>query len=89
MAAERSPERTAVTLVAAFIAALVVSLVIAPAVTGGFCNDSADPAETYCGSLPPRSIIGLETNMWVWIGALLAIAVITGCVLLRRRSRRA
>jgi hypothetical protein len=59
---------------------------LAPLLTVGWCSDSAEPGKSVCDSAQ-RSVVGVDTNGWLWLGALGVIAFVT-TVAARASSRR-
>lgn len=64
---------------------LAASLVFAPVVAGGWCADAADGGTSVCGSFQ-RSLIGIDTNIWLWLGSMAVVVVVTLAALRRRRT---
>lgn len=83
----RSPERTAVILVTAFVAAVVASLLLAPMIEVQGCAASTDSRDPSCQDYPPQTLWGYEANVWIWIAALLAISVIAFWLIRRAKPR--
>lgn len=81
------PRRSAGTIVTATVLSVVaVALLLAPILTTGFCADSSQPGESYCVSTQ-RSVVGIETSVWLWAAVTIAIVVV-GTVLAVRARRR-
>ena len=82
-----SPRHTSLapTVVRCLLASLAVAVLFAPVITQGWCYDAADrDEESSCGSRQ-TSVLGIESNIWLWIAAtVIAIAVI---LLLVRRLK--
>lgn len=66
-------------------AAVVVSVLLAPVVTGGWCADAPVGGTSVCGSFE-RSLVGIDTNVWIWLGAITIVAVVTIVIAHRRRK---
>lgn len=82
--------RTAAWVVTAVWAAggvLLAAVLFAPVLQGGFCADSSDPALSYCEAWQ-RSVAGVDTNVWLWAGATIALGALGWLVARTRRLRR-
>lgn len=66
------------------LAGLLVTFVLAPIVNGGWCADAPAGYESTCGSFQ-KSLLGFDTNVFLWLGALAVVVVATLVVLRRRR----
>lgn len=66
------------------VAAIAATLLLAPVVTAGSCADAVAPEASVCGSVQ-RSILGVDTDVWIWLGAL---GVIVGATIAAVRSMR-
>ena len=83
-----SPRRPSLvsTVVMGLLASLAVSVLLAPVLTQGWCYDTAElGGESSCGSRQ-TSVLGIESNMWLWLAAMLV--VIAATLLLLRRLRK-
>lgn len=67
------------------LAGVVASVLFAPIITVGWCADAAEGGESVCGSMQ-TSLVGIETNVWLWAAAVVIVIVVTA---LARRRRRA
>ena len=81
-------ERTAVVLVGAVIAALLATLLLAPMISGGYCNDSSEPGASVCGSFGPQTLAGWPITVWPWVVALVVIAAVAITLVIRAVRRR-
>lgn len=61
-------------------------MLFAPLLQGGYCADSIHPGEGYCETWT-RSVLGIDTNAWLWIGATIALGTL-GWLIARLRHRR-
>lgn len=63
-------------VVLCLVTSLAVAVLLAPVVTQGWCYDAAvSDGESLCGSRQ-TSLLGIESNPWLWIAAtLVGIAV--------------
>ncbi|MGN8552473.1 UNVERIFIED_CONTAM: hypothetical protein OHV15_07805 [Microbacterium sp. SLM126] len=66
-------------------AAIVASVLFAPLITLGWCSDADETGTSECGSVQ-QSVLGIETSVWLWLGAVGAIAIVT--VVAARAARR-
>ena len=66
---------------------LGVSLLFASVVTGGWCADAPVAGQSTCGSFQ-RSLIGIDTNLWLWLAASAVVVVVTLAAIRRRRKSR-
>lgn len=82
-------ERPAAIIVGAVIAAIIATLLLAPMITGGYCNDSSDPAKSVCGTIGPQTLAGWPISVWPWAAALVVIATVAIALVLRAARRRA
>lgn len=76
MRPQRSQERTAAILIAAFLACLVASLLLAPMIFVQGCPGSTGSTES-CRDYPPMTLLGHQANVWLWGAAIAAIVLIT------------
>lgn len=67
------------------LAVVVVAVVFAPVITVGWCADAVVGGDSACGSMQ-TSLLGVESNFWLWLGVTLIVIVATGVVLRRRRA---
>jgi hypothetical protein len=58
------------------LAAVVVTVLLFPFVSGGWCADAADPGTSSCGTFQ-RSVVGIDTSIWFWLGGLAIVAFFT------------
>jgi uncharacterized membrane protein len=65
----RSARRVALWTVGAVI---VAALLFAPITVSGRCEDAAAPAASSCTSVG-WSLVGLETSVWLWLGATVVL----------------
>lgn len=79
----RAPSRRA-TVGLGVLAGVLATALFALIFTVGWCADAAERGESSCGSLH-TSLIGIETNVWLWAAVLGPIVLAT--VLLARRRR--
>ena len=63
---------------------LAVAVFFAPVITGGWCADAPIGGESVCGTFE-RSIVGIDTSLWLWLALSVIVGVITA---LRVRSHR-
>lgn len=66
------------------LAAAAATVALAPIVGGGWCGDATFGGTSVCVSYQ-RSVVGIDSNVWIWLAALLVVAIWTLVVLLRRR----
>jgi hypothetical protein len=67
-------------------AAVVASLFLAPLISVGWCLDSPYPGKSVCPSAQ-QSLLGVPTNVWIWLAAMSLIALAT-LIVARLTSRR-
>ncbi|MCW3493867.1 hypothetical protein [Microbacterium sp. SSM24] len=69
-------------------AGVVASVLFAPLITLGWCSDADETGTSECGSAQ-QSVLGIETNVWIWLGALAIIAIVTAVAArsVRRHAR--
>ncbi|MBD3942185.1 hypothetical protein IF188_10795 [Microbacterium sp. NEAU-LLC] len=74
---------------AAWIAGAVVvaSVLFAPLSFGGFCADAPTADASYCVTTL-RSLVGLDTSLWLWLGAVVVLAGFAWWFSARRGRRR-
>jgi hypothetical protein len=63
---------------------VVVSVFLAPIINGGWCADAPAGGTSVCGSFQ-RSLVGIDTSMWVWLAAMAIVAFVTFAVARGRR----
>lgn len=63
---------------------LAVAVFFAPVITGGWCADAPVSGASACGTFE-RSIVGIDTSLWLWLALSVIVGVIT---ILKARSRR-
>jgi len=80
------PRSAAVVIWCGALAAIIVSVLLAPVINGGWCADAPVGGTSECGTFQ-RSLIGLDTSVWLWLAALALVAVITVVWARPRRSR--
>jgi hypothetical protein len=56
-------------------AIVVASVLFAPFSSAGFCADAPAADQSYCATTV-RSPIGLETSLWLWLGATVVLGVL-------------
>jgi len=67
------------------VAVLIVAILFAPLIGVGWCSDADETGTSVCGS-SQRSVLGFETNVWVWLGAV--ILVVIGTVTVARSTAK-
>lgn len=66
---------------------VLVSLALAPVLTMGWCADAPPGGTSVCGSRQ-TSVLGIESSLWLWIGAvILVVLAVAGRVVSRIRRR--
>ncbi|MBO9625915.1 MAG: hypothetical protein J7484_06035 [Microbacterium sp.] len=63
-------------------------LLFAPLFSAGICVDAQDTSKSYCRDWQ-TSIVGIETTLWMWLGAsgvLVAIGLLVVGLVHRRRD---
>lgn len=68
------------------LAAVIATVAFAPIVTVGWCADGDETGTSTCGTYQ-ASLIGIETNIWLWVVVFAAVVIATA-VLARRRPHR-
>lgn len=58
------------------LAAVVVTVLLFPFVSGGWCADAGESGTSMCGTFQ-RSIVGIDTSIWFWLGGLAIVAFFT------------
>ncbi|MBW9095076.1 hypothetical protein JNB62_15415 [Microbacterium jejuense] len=66
-------------------ALVVAAVAFAPVTFSGFCADSVAASRSYCVTTA-RSLVGVETSLWLWLTASAVLAGFTWW-LTRRRGR--
>jgi disulfide bond formation protein DsbB len=64
---------------------LGVSLLFAPVITGGWCAHAPIGGTTLCESFQ-RSIMGIDTSVWLWLASVAVVVVATVAAVRRRRK---
>ncbi|PSL37384.1 hypothetical protein CLV49_0991 [Labedella gwakjiensis] len=72
----RRPRPAARAAVFGALAAVVVTVLLFPFVSGGWCADATDPDASVCGTFQ-RSIVGIDTSIWFWLGGLAVVGFFT------------
>ena len=67
------------------LAGVLATVLFAPIITMGWCADAAEGGESFCGSIQ-TSLVGIETNVWLWVAAMVIVIVATAFVARRRRA---
>jgi hypothetical protein len=80
----RSGSRVAPVVWLGIAAIVAVAVLFAPVITGGWCADAPVSGTSTCGT-SERSIVGIETSLWLWLALSALVGVITA---LKVRSRR-
>ena len=68
-------------------AAALASALLAPVLHTAWCADAPAGGESMCGSAT-TSLLGIETNVWLWVGSVAVIivgTVVLGVVKFRLR----
>jgi len=79
----RSPERQ---LAIALALLVLATIALAPLMSVGWCRDAPIGGVSECGS-DSYSLIGLPSNLWLWLFTV-ALIVVATALISRRRSRR-
>lgn len=66
---------------------LAVAVFFAPVITGGWCADDPVSEASVCGTFE-RSILGIDTSLWLWLALSVIVGVITALKVRSRRSSR-
>jgi hypothetical protein len=70
------------------IAGLVaVAVLFAPVVTGGWSADAPVGGTSMCGTFE-RSVLGIDTSIWLWLALSCAVTLATVLAVRRRRADR-
>ena len=80
----RSGSRVASVVWLGIAAIVAVAVLFAPVITGGWCADAPVSGTSTCGTFE-RSIVGIDTSLWLWLALSAFVGVITA---LKARSRR-
>ena len=51
---------------------IVAALLFAPIMVSGHCEDAAAPEASACATVG-RSLVGIETSLWLWLGATVVL----------------
>ncbi|MEV4688219.1 hypothetical protein [Microbacterium sp. LWH3-1.2] len=70
------------------IAALGVSVLFAPILTYGWCADGVEDGTSTCGS-SEHSIVGIPSSIWIWMGSMVAVVIVTAVLVKRRQQHDA
>ncbi|MCH6230159.1 hypothetical protein MK786_05350 [Microbacterium sp. CFH 31415] len=82
MSSRRRRARVAIVLVGALVATIVASLLLAPAMVSRNCFSVDVPGDgRYCGDTATDTLLGYESNLWLWIGSLVLIVVAAGILI--------
>lgn len=79
-----APRPAVATLWWSAIAALGVSVLFAPIITFGWCADGVEDGTSTCGS-SQHSVVGIPSNIWMWIGSMVVVMIVTGVLVIRGR----
>lgn len=66
---------------------VAVAVFFAPVTTGGWCADAPASRASVCGTFE-RSIVGIDTSLWLWLALSIVVGVITAIAVRSRRSSR-
>ncbi|WP_194410980.1 hypothetical protein [Microbacterium cremeum] len=69
------------------IAVLGVSVLFAPIITYGWFADGVEGGTSMCGS-SQHSVVGIPSSMWMWIGSMVAVVIVTAVLAIRRQRHR-
>lgn len=83
----RSGPRVAPVLWLGIAGILGVAVLFAPVITGGWCADAPVSGASECGSFE-RSIVGIDTSLWIWLALSVIVGAITALKVRSRRSSR-
>jgi len=67
------------------LAGVLATVLFAPIITMGWRADAAEGGEPYCGSIQ-TSLVGVETNVWLWPVAMMIVIIATAFVARRQRA---
>ena len=65
------------------LAALAATALFAPVLTSGWCYDATAGGESSCGSVQ-TSVLGIESNLWLWVVAMIVVVAMTSIGILCR-----
>lgn len=78
-------QRSATSIIWLGVAGLLgVSVLFAPVINGGWCADAPLAEASICGTFQ-RSLIGVDTNIWIW---LVSVAGVVFATIVAARKRR-
>jgi hypothetical protein len=80
-----APPLTRCNGLAGVLAGVLATVLFAPIITMGWCADAAEGGESFCGS-SQTSLVGIETNVWLWVAAMMIVIVATAFVARRHRA---
>lgn len=66
---------------------VAVAVLFAPVVMSGWCADSAPGGTSTCGTVQ-RSLIGIDTSIWLWLVLSAIVVIATALSARRRRTQR-
>lgn len=88
VSSRRRREHVAIVLLSALVAMIVASLLLAPAMVSRSCFSVDVPGDgRYCGDTATDTLLGSESNLWLWIGSLVLIVVAAGILITAPRRR--
>ena len=64
---------------------LGASILFAPVVRGGWCADAPLSGASVCETFQ-RSLIGIDTNVWLWLASVAVVVAVTAAAVRRRRT---
>ncbi|WP_404431461.1 hypothetical protein LG299_14520 [Microbacterium lacus] len=82
------PARVAPVIWWGVVAMVLVSIALAPLITVGWCFDAVEGGTSECGS-SQRSVLGVDSSLWLWLAALAVVVVVTVVAALARARSRA
>jgi len=65
-------------------AVLLAAVVFAPVLQSGYCAVAPASGRSYC-DVSARSVVGIPTSLWLWLGATAALVAAAWWLALRRR----
>lgn len=71
-------------VVATAVAVIAVAVLFAPIVSNGFCAHAPNAGQSFCSSWQ-TSVVGIRSNVWLWLGATAAV-IAAGWLLARRTA---
>ena len=83
MARRTDHSRVAIVVLLGMAGLVAVAVLFAPIITGGWCTDAPVSAISTCETIQ-RSLIGIDTSMWLWL--TLTGVVVVATVLVARGS---